>query len=96
MRVIAIADGFCGGTLRRRGTVFELPDSLIKKDEKGKPVLPSWVMRVKGPEDEEDARAYVESDRYLEEKHFADGVRAASSKAKPQTFVEAMAEPKHE
>jgi hypothetical protein len=93
VRVIATQDGFVDGTLRRRGTVFELPDSLVRTDKKdGKPVLPSWVMRVNGREDEEDARAYVESDQYLEEKHFADGVIAASGKGKVQNFVDVMQE----
>jgi len=43
MRVIAKKLGFHGGSRRRPGSIFDMPESVMKKDADGKPVLPQWV-----------------------------------------------------
>lgn len=42
MQVRAKAIGFYVGR-RRAGDVFDMPDTAMKKDGKGKAILPSWV-----------------------------------------------------
>lgn len=49
MQVRAITTGFYDGQRRRHGTVFEMDDAHIKKDDKGKIVKPKWVMDASAP-----------------------------------------------
>ena len=42
MQVVAMQVGFYGGSRRRVGDVFDIPDESMKKRE-GKPILPKWV-----------------------------------------------------
>jgi len=56
IRVVAIEEAFYDGARVRRGAVFDMPESAMKKREDGTPILPRWVI-VDSPE----SRDYVAS-----------------------------------
>lgn len=75
MKVIATKLGF-HGVRRRTGDKFDLPDSAMKKDKDGKPVLPSWVVPASG-----DGFRQAQAAKKAEEEHMLQGALAAAGKA---------------
>ena len=84
-QVVALKQGFYGGSRRRVGDIFEMKE---RRDEQGKPikgpngkdlpVLPSWVKAAPHPG---QAKAEAAAAKAAEQKRLADGAKAASGGA---------------
>jgi hypothetical protein len=75
MKVVAIKNGF-HEVRRRIGARFDLPESAMKKDKDGKPVLPSWVVLASG-----DGAKQAQAARKADEERMLQGALAAAGKA---------------